>query len=52
VARSGLDLAIEANADRYEDSIASNEAAQKSAGHWGVPLGRWTLVSADHIDQA
>lgn len=43
VARSGLDLAeldraIEANADRYEDAIAGNEAAQKIAGHWGVPL--------------
>jgi 2-hydroxychromene-2-carboxylate isomerase len=43
VARSGLDLAeldhtIAAKADRYEATIAANEAAQKSAGHWGVPL--------------
>lgn len=43
VARSGLDLAeldqaIAANADRYEATIAGNEAAQKRAGHWGVPL--------------
>ena len=43
VARSGLDLAeldraIEANTERYEATIAGNEAAQKSAGHWGVPL--------------
>jgi 2-hydroxychromene-2-carboxylate isomerase len=43
VARSGLDLAeldraIEANAAHFESTIANNEAAQKSAGHWGVPL--------------
>jgi 2-hydroxychromene-2-carboxylate isomerase len=43
VARSGLDLAeldraIETDADRYEAVIAGNEAAQKRAGHWGVPL--------------
>jgi 2-hydroxychromene-2-carboxylate isomerase len=43
VARSGLELAeldraIEANAAHFESTIANNEAAQKSAGHWGVPL--------------
>lgn len=43
VARSGLDLAeldrdIETNADRYEATILESEAAQKRAGHWGVPL--------------
>lgn len=43
VARSGLDPTeldqdIEANADRYEATIVENEAAQKGAGHWGVPL--------------
>jgi 2-hydroxychromene-2-carboxylate isomerase len=43
VARAGLDLAeleadIEANKDRYEAIITANEAAQKAAGHWGVPL--------------
>jgi 2-hydroxychromene-2-carboxylate isomerase len=43
VARSGLDpseldRAIEANEEHYEATIADNEAAQKSAGHWGVPL--------------
>lgn len=43
VSRAGLDLAeldcaIEANAERYEATIAENEAAQKLAGHWGVPL--------------
>jgi 2-hydroxychromene-2-carboxylate isomerase len=43
VARSGLDLteldrAIEANEEHFEVAIAGNEAAQKSAGHWGVPL--------------
>lgn len=42
-ARAGLDLAemdavIAANPDRYERLIAENEAAQKRAGHWGVPL--------------
>ena len=42
-ARSGMDLAeldraIEANPDLYEATIAANEAAQKRAGHWGVPL--------------
>ena len=41
--RAGLDLAeldrdITANADRYEAVIVENEAAQKTAGHWGVPL--------------
>jgi 2-hydroxychromene-2-carboxylate isomerase len=30
--------AIEANEEHYEAVIAGNEAAQKSAGHWGVPL--------------
>jgi 2-hydroxychromene-2-carboxylate isomerase len=40
VARSGLDLAeldkdIAANAERYETTIAGNEAAHKGAGHWG-----------------
>ncbi|MCA0303348.1 MAG: DsbA family protein [Proteobacteria bacterium] len=41
--RAGLDLAeldraIAAEADRYEATIVENEAAQKKAGHWGVPL--------------
>lgn len=41
--RAGLDLAeldrdITASADRYEAVIVENEAAQKRAGHWGVPL--------------
>jgi len=41
--RAGLDLAkldsdIEREPDRYEAVIAENEAAQKHAGHWGVPL--------------
>ena len=41
--RAGLDLAeldrdIANNADRYEAAIVENEAAQKRAGHWGVPL--------------
>ena len=41
--RAGLNLAkldseIGHNADRYEAVIAENEAAQKNAGHWGVPL--------------
>jgi 2-hydroxychromene-2-carboxylate isomerase len=43
VARAGLDLAeldrdAETNKERYEAVIAQNEAAQKQAGHWGVPL--------------
>jgi 2-hydroxychromene-2-carboxylate isomerase len=43
VARAGLDLAeldrdIGTNGERYEAIIAENEAAQKRAGHWGVPL--------------
>ena len=43
VARAGLDLAelerdIEKNLDKYEAIIAENEAAQKAAEHWGVPL--------------
>jgi 2-hydroxychromene-2-carboxylate isomerase len=41
--RAGLDLAeldsdIAADAGRYEAVIVENEAAQKKAGHWGVPL--------------
>lgn len=41
--RAGLDMdeldAIAAKeADRLEAAIAANEAAQKAAGHWGVPL--------------
>jgi 2-hydroxychromene-2-carboxylate isomerase len=43
VALAGLDLAeldrdVETNAERYEAVIVENEAAQKRAGHWGVPL--------------
>ncbi|MFZ2469333.1 MAG: DsbA family protein [Parvibaculum sedimenti] len=46
--RAGLDLAeldalIEKAPDHYEGVIAANEAAQKQAGHWGVPL----MVFAD-----
>ena len=42
-ARAGLNLAemdavIEADPEKYERIIAENEAAQKEAGHWGVPL--------------
>lgn len=42
-ARAGLDMdaldaAAEKEADRLEAAIAENEAAQKAAGHWGVPL--------------
>jgi 2-hydroxychromene-2-carboxylate isomerase len=41
--RAGLDLAeldsdVAADAGRYEAVIVENEAAQKKAGHWGVPL--------------
>ncbi len=41
--RAGLDMdeldAVAAKeADRLEAAIAENEAAQKAAGHWGVPL--------------
>jgi 2-hydroxychromene-2-carboxylate isomerase len=41
--RAGLDLAeidreIARDPDRFEARIAENEAAQKQAGHWGVPL--------------
>jgi 2-hydroxychromene-2-carboxylate isomerase len=41
--RAGLDLTrldseIERDPDRYEALIAENEATQKRAGHWGVPL--------------
>lgn len=41
--RAGLDLAalerdIAADTGRYEAVIVENEAAQKKAGHWGVPL--------------
>jgi len=42
-ARAGLDMAeldatAEKDKDRLEAAIAANEAAQKAAGHWGVPL--------------
>ena len=33
-----LDTVIEADPDRFENIITENEAAQKAAGHWGVPL--------------
>ena len=33
-----LDAAAEKEKDRLEAVIAENEAAQKAAGHWGVPL--------------
>lgn len=41
--RAGLDLgeldrAIAAEPERHETTIVANEAAQKKAGHWGVPL--------------
>jgi 2-hydroxychromene-2-carboxylate isomerase len=43
VARCGLELtdldrATAVDANRYEATITGNEAAQKRAGHWGVPL--------------
>ena len=42
-ARAGLDLAeldqlIIDKADHYASAIEANEAGQKAAGHWGVPL--------------
>ncbi|PCJ69670.1 MAG: disulfide bond formation protein DsbA [Rhodobiaceae bacterium] len=42
-AKANLDLAtleakIEADVDHFELIITANEAAQKEAGHWGVPL--------------
>ncbi|MFP3943713.1 MAG: 2-hydroxychromene-2-carboxylate isomerase [Alphaproteobacteria bacterium] len=42
-ARAGLNLAemdavIGADPGKYERIISENEAAQKEAGHWGVPL--------------
>lgn len=42
-ARAGLDMAaldklVEEKAKSLEAVIAANEAAQKAAGHWGVPL--------------
>lgn len=42
-ARAGLDLGemdaeIAAHPDTYELAIEGNEAAQRQAGHWGVPL--------------
>ena len=42
-ARAGLDLGlldsdITARADHFDHTIEANEAAQKQAGHWGVPL--------------
>ncbi len=33
-----LDATAETEKDRLEEVIAANEAAQKAAGHWGVPL--------------
>ena len=33
-----LDATAEKEKDRLEEVIAGNEAAQKAAGHWGVPL--------------
>jgi 2-hydroxychromene-2-carboxylate isomerase len=33
-----LDSEIARDPDRYEAVIAENEAAQRRAGHWGVPL--------------
>ncbi len=33
-----LDQKIEIDADHYSAIITENEAGQKSAGHWGVPL--------------
>lgn len=41
--RAGLDLKkldseIDRDSDSYEATIVENEAAQKRAGHWGVPL--------------
>lgn len=42
-ARAGLDMAaldklVDEKAESLEAVIAANEAAQKAAGHWGVPL--------------
>jgi 2-hydroxychromene-2-carboxylate isomerase len=35
---AGLDAAIAADPADFESEIERNEAAQKRAGHWGVPL--------------
>jgi 2-hydroxychromene-2-carboxylate isomerase len=42
VARAGLDLAeldivVEAEGERLEEAIASNQRDHEAAGHWGVP---------------
>lgn len=42
-ARAGLDLAlldraIEAEPEKYDALIETNQTAQRAAGHWGVPL--------------
>ncbi|MBI1238643.1 MAG: 2-hydroxychromene-2-carboxylate isomerase [Alphaproteobacteria bacterium] len=56
--RAGLDLkeldaAIESAPDRHEAAIAENEAAQKAAGHWGVPTFAYAgepFFGQDRID--
>ena len=35
---AALDAAVAKDADRLDAEIVANEAAQKAAGHWGVPL--------------
>jgi 2-hydroxychromene-2-carboxylate isomerase len=57
-ARAGLDLneldaAIESDVDRYEAIIKDNEAAQRKAGHWGVPTFAYNgepFFGQDRID--
>jgi 2-hydroxychromene-2-carboxylate isomerase len=48
-----LDSAITANPADFEAEIERNEAAQKAAGHWGVPLmvfGGEPFFGQDRID--
>lgn len=58
-ARAGLDLStleakVAADEAHYDDIITDNEAAQKAAGHWGVPLMAFEgepFFGQDRLDQ-
>lgn len=57
--RAGLDLAeldaaVAADPERYAGVVAANQASQRRAGHWGVPLmvfRREPFFGQDRFDQ-
>ena len=51
---TAMDLTLAAEQDRLDDALAANEAAQREAGHYGVPLMAYAgepFFGQDRFDQ-